>query len=416
MFQKKLAQYAQLLIKVGVNLQPGQTLVIRSPVECADLVRLCAEEAYHCGCREVIVDWRDDVLERQRYLYAADEVFDEYPQRDFISYDIGLGENAALLEFYVSGPELMKGVDPQRIIRARTAKMKSVHGVYQRIYNKTAVQCTASPPICSWAKKVFPELPEKEAMAALWEKVFQTLRIDGTHDAVAAWNARFAQMQQQAKRLDALNLKYLRYRNKLGTDLTIELPADHTWHTCLSNRRGQPYAMNMPSEEIYTVPCRNGVNGTVYGSIPLVYQGCLIRGLCLRFENGRVVEASADEGDDKLKALIAFDEGSRHLGEVALVPNSSPIRKMGMLFYNPLYDENASCHLALGMGIGECIRGGETMSQDQLSACGVNFSQIHIDFMIGTDDLSIIGTDYNGNAIPIFSNGNFSKDFCAVEI
>lgn len=136
----------------------------------------------------------------------------------------------------------------------------------------------------------------------------------------------------------------------------------------------------------------------------------------MRFENGRVVEASADEGDDKLKALIAFDEGSRHLGEVALIPNSSLIRKTGMLFYNPLYDENASCHLALGMGIGECIRGGETMSQDQLSACGVNFSQIHIDFMIGTDDLSIIGTDYNGNAIPIFSNGNFSKDFCAVEI
>lgn len=378
-------------------------------MECAPLVRLCAAKAYHCACREVIVDWRDDCVERQRYLMADESVFDEYSERDRISYDIGLAENAALLEFYSSDPNMMDGVDPSRVMRARRAKMAKVSPIYQRIYDKTAVQCTAAPPILSWAKKAFPRLPENEALTTLWDKVFKTLRIDGMHDAVQQWQLRFAEMQKQIQMLNALHLQSLHYHNAQGTDISIQLPKDHEWHSCLSRTKsGVTYAMNLPSEEIYTVPIKNGVDGIVYGSIPLVYQGFVIKNYYLRFENGKVVETGAEEGADKLQALIGFDEGASYLGEVALVPNDSAIRKSGTLFYNPLYDENASCHFALGMGLGECIRGGESMSQEELTARGVNQSKIHVDFMIGTDDMSITGTTDCGRELPIFVAGSFA--------
>lgn len=412
MFQEKLRQYARLLIQVGVNVQPGQTVVIRSPVECAPLVRLCAEQAYQCGCREVVVDWRDDDLDRQRYLMADDHVFDEYSKRDQMIYEIGLGENAVMLDFYVSDPDMMAGVDPQRVSRAKRAKMKQVGELYQKIFDLTAVQCTASPPIAAWAKKVFPALPQEQALEALWEQLFLTLRINGYDDAAKQWSCRLDEMQQQAKALNDLGLRQLRYRNALGTDLKIEMPEDYRWMTCLTEtKKGQRYVMNLPTEEIYAAPRRTGVDGIVYGSLPLVYQGNTIRDFWIRFEHGKVVEADAKEGKEVLMSLIGFDEGAAYLGEVALVPCDSAISRTGTLFYNPLYDENASCHLALGLGIVECIPGSEDMSREELSARGINYSGIHVDFMIGTQDLSITGTTQSGAEVAVFENGAFSPAF-----
>lgn len=412
LFQEKLEQYAELLICLGLNVQKGQTVVIRSPVECAQLVRLCSKKAYDHGCREVIVDWRDDCLERQRYLWADDGVFDEFSERDRIIYDIGLSENAAMLEFYVSDPDLMEDIDPARMMRARMAKMSKVSAIYQRIYDKTAIQCTASPPIKSWAKKVFPDLSGNDALEILWDRIFQTLRIDGIHDAVEIWRQQFDEMERRAQSLNALRLRRLHYQNSLGTDLTIDLHEDHMWRTCFTaSNRGIAYAMNLPSEEIYTVPHRDGVNGIVYGSIPFVYQGNLIENYYLRFVDGKVVEDNAEKGADKLRALLEFDEGASHLGEVALIANDSAIRETGMLFYNPLYDENASCHLALGMGIGECLKNGVIMDSDELAANGVNLSKIHVDFMVGTDDLTITGVAADGHEIPVFIEGNFALNF-----
>ena len=409
MFQKKLEQYARLLIKVGLNVQPGQTVVIRSPVECAELVRMCAAEAYGCGCREVVVDWRDDALERQKYLLAEDEVFDEYSQRDRLVYELGFSDGAVMLDFYVSDPDLMSGVDPQRIIRARKARMSQIGPLYQRIFDKTAVQCTAAPPIGAWARKAFPDVKTEEALALLWDKVFSSMRIDGTGDTAKLWERHFETMRRQACVLNVLEFRTLHYRNSLGTDLEIEMPSEFAWQTCLTEtEKGQQYVLNLPTEEIYAAPKRDGVNGIVYGSMPLVYQGCVIRDFWLRFEHGKVVQAEAGEGADILRNLLDYDQGSSYLGEVALVPCDSAVGNAGTLFYHPLYDENASCHLALGLGIVECIPGSEKMTQEQLSACGINYSGIHVDFMIGTQDLSITGRTRSGESVDIFTNGKFT--------
>lgn len=409
MNQEKMRQYARLLVKVGVNVQPSQTLVIRSPVECAPLVRLCADEAYQCGCREVIVDWRDDELDRQRYLMADDSVFDEYAERDRLIYEIGFSPNAVMLDFYVSDPDLMAGVDPQRIARARKARMNQIHPLFQRIYNKTAVQCTASPPITSWAKKVFPDLQAEEALETLWDKLFTIMRIDGTGDAAEEWARRFDEMNRLSQALDRLELKSLHYRNSLGTDLVIGMPEKYSWQASFSlTKSGQQYVGNMPTEEIYTAPKRDGVNGIVYGSLPLVYQGCLIRDFWLRFENGKVAQVGASQGEDILRTLVNYDENASYLGEAALVPCDSAIGKTGLLFYNPLYDENASCHLALGMGIVKAVPGGDVMSPEELIAHGINHSGIHLDFMIGTPDLSITGITGRGEEIAVFKAGKFA--------
>lgn len=409
MFQKKLRQYARLLIRVGLNVQPGQTVVIRSPLECVPLVRLCADEAYQSGCREVIVDWRDDELDRQRYLLADDSVFDEYSERDRLIYETGFAEGAAMLDFYVNDPDLMAGVDPQRITRARRARMGKIAPLFQRIYDGTAVQCTASPPIASWARKVFPALDGKKALDALWEMLFLTMHIDGTGNAAEQWSRRFEEMSRQAQALDVLELKSLHYHNSLGTDLVIEMPEKYSWQTCLSETKtGQRYIINLPTEEIYAAPKREGVNGIVYGSLPLVYQGCLIRDFWLRFENGRAVQVGASQGEDILRTLVDYDENAAYLGEVALVPCDSAISQTGMLFYNPLYDENASCHLALGMGIVEAVPGGDVMSPEELIAHGINHSGIHLDFMIGTPDLSITGITGRGEEIAVFKAGKFA--------
>ena len=235
------------------------------------------------------------------------------------------------------------------------------------------------------------------------------MRIDGKSDAAEQWSQRFAEMSQTAQRLDQLELKRLHYRNSLGTDLTIGMPEAYSWQTCLSQAEGrQRFVMNLPTEEIYTVPHREQVSGIVYGSLPLVYQGCLIQDFWLRFEHGKVVQAGAAKGEDTLQALISYDENSAYLGEVALVPCDSAISQTGMLFYNPLYDENASCHLALGMGIVEAVPGGGAMSPQELAAHGINHSGIHLDFMIGTPDLSITGTTRQGEEIPIFEDGKFA--------
>ena len=413
-FEKKLRQYAELVVKTALNLQRDQLLLIRGPIECAHFVHLVAEEAYKAGARDVVADWLDDQLDRLHYLHARDDMFDLCYDKDRDAFDLGMNEDAVTLFLFVQDPKLYEGVDPQRTIRARRARNLAYAAANQLQSEGRARLCAISPPTPAWARAVYPELGEEAAMEALWEDVFAALRIDGESDPAENWRARFTQMQRTAEKLNALDIRSLHYTNRLGTDFTVSLHPEHRWMcTYRPMKDGRPFVSNFPSEEIFTIPEKSSAEGVVYSSIPLIYRGNTIKDMRLEFKGGKVVRAETSVGEETLRTLLSIDEGASYLGEVALVPNDSGIRSTGKCFLNGLYDENASCHLALGLGIGFCIRGGENMSREELEARGVNFAGIHIDFMIGTDDLQITALTADGREVPVFTDGNFAPELTA---
>lgn len=406
--EQKIREYAKLLIEVGLNVQKGQTLVISSPVDCAYFARLCASAAYDVGCREVVMRWTDDYLNRERFLRADDSVFDSLPlgQKEFLNGYAA--EGAAYLNISACDPEALRGVDPDRITRANRCK-EELSGFYDAMMANVNPWCIASIPIPSWAKKVFPGVPEDEAMKKLWDAIFTSVRISGKGDAVARWREHIALLKARVAKLNELHFASLHYTNSLGTDLTIRLPETHLWSGGDSLcRTGRPFVANMPTEEIFTAPLRTGINGVVYAALPLVHNGNIIENFHFVIRDGRIVEAHAEKGEEILKAAIAEDEGASYFGEVALVPYDSPISNQKLLFYNTLFDENAACHLAFGEAYPECVEGGEVMSKEELKAAGLNDSITHVDFMIGTSDLSIIGTTGDGREVPVFADGNFA--------
>lgn len=408
--EEKLREYAQLLVRVGLNVQKGQTLVISSPVECAFFARLCAAEAYAAGCREVVVNWSDDALGRMKYLHAEDSVFDTVPlwRRHFYN-DYAL-EGAAYLAISASDPENLKGVDPGRLVRSQQASGKALKDFDRLQMCSGFPWCIASIPIPGWARKVFPDLPEAEAMDKLWEAIFRAVRISGDGKAVEKWQAHLDTLARRVDRLNALDLRSLHYTNALGTDLTVELPEGCVWEA--GNDRtlsGIPYIANIPTEEIFTAPLKTGVNGVVYASLPLAHDGHIIDRFRFVVKEGRIVEARAETGEAALKAAISVDEGAAYFGEVALVPYDSPISNQKILFYNTLFDENAACHIAFGEAY-PCVEGGRQMTKEQLKERGLNDSITHVDFMVGTPDLTITGTTRDGREVPVFVNGNFAPD------
>ena len=409
--EEKLQEYAQLLVRVGLNIQQGQTLVISSPVECAYFARLCAAEAYAAGCKEVVMNWHDDALGRMKYLYADDTVFDDVPlwRRHF--FNDYAQEGAAYLAISASDPENLKGVDGSRIIRAQQASGKALKEFDRLQMCGGFPWCIASIPIPSWAKTVFPEDGEERAMERLWDAIFRAVRISGDGKAVEKWQAHLKTLHARMEKLNALKFKARHYANALGTDLTVELPEGHIWEAGNDvTLSGQEYIANIPTEELFTSPLKTGVNGVVYASLPLVHDGNIIDGFHFVVKDGKIVEARARQGEETLKAAISVDEGAGYFGEVALVPYDSPISNQKILFYNTLFDENAACHIAFGEAY-PCLEGGQQMTKDELKARGLNDSITHVDFMVGTPDLRIVGTTHDGREIPVFENGNFAQGF-----
>ena len=398
-------------MRVGLNVQRGQTLVISSPVECAYFARLCAAEAYAAGCKEVVMNWHDDALGRMKYLYADDAVFDDVPlwRRHF--FNDYAQEGAAYLAISASDPENLKGVDGSRIIRAQQASGKALKEFDRLQMCSGFPWCIASIPIPSWAKTVFPEDGEERAMERLWDAIFRAVRISGDGKAVEKWQAHLKTLHARMEKLNALKFKSLHYTNALGTDLTVELPEGHIWEAGNDvTLSGQEYIANIPTEELFTSPLKTGVNGVVYASLPLVHDGNIIDGFHFVVKDGKIVEARARQGEETLQAAIAVDEGASYFGEVALVPYDSPISNQKILFYNTLFDENAACHIAFGEAY-PCLEGGQKMSKEELKARGLNDSITHVDFMVGTPDLRIVGTTHDGREIPVFENGNFAQGF-----
>lgn len=405
---KKLYEYAQLLVLKGVNIQKGQTLVISSPIECAYFARMCMDIAYEAGCREVVMSWRDDYVTRQRYLLADDAVFDEVPEH-IPAFNNGYAKSgAAFLSITASDPENLKGVDPSRIKRNQRAVGKAL-AEYRELTGSNAVQwCIGAVPIPAWAMKVFPDLSEDEAMSALWEKIFTAVRVHGDMQAITRWQEHIERTTRRKQRLNDYRFKYLKYKNSIGTDLTVELPEGHFFEGVSEHSKsGIVFSPNIPTEELFTVPHRLGVNGTVVSAMPLVYNGTIIEDFKFTFKDGKIIEVSAKRGEEVLRDAIAADEGASYLGEVALVPYDSPIKQAGVLFYNTLYDENASCHFAFGSAY-PCIEGADKLSSDELFERGVNRSITHVDFMIGTSDMSIVGITHDGKEVPVFVDGLFA--------
>lgn len=406
--EEKLREYAKLLIEVGLNVQKGQTVVIRCPVECAFFARLCASAAYDVGCREVVMRWTDDYMNRERFLRADDSVFDVFPvwQKEF--FNGYAAEGAAYLSISARDPEALRGVDPDRITRANRTD-EDISAFYDAMMANVNPWCVASVPIPSWAKKVFPDVSEEEAITKLWDAIFTSVRIGGDGDAVARWREHTALLRSRVDKLNELHFESLYYENSLGTRLNIRLPEKHVWsggsNLC---RAGFPFVANMPTEEVFTAPLREGTDGVVYSAMPLVHNGNIIENFHFVIKDGRIVDVHAEKGENILRAAIAEDEGASYFGEVALVPYDSPISNQKILFYNTLFDENAACHLAFGEAYPECVEGGEAMSKEERKAAGLNDSNTHVDFMIGTSDLSIIGTTKDGREVPVFVNGNFA--------
>ncbi|RKL67932.1 aminopeptidase [Salipaludibacillus neizhouensis] len=406
-FDEKLEKYAELTVKVGVNIQEGQTLVINGPVGGAEFVRLVAKKAYEAGAKHVHVEWNDDDLARLRYDLAPFEAFKEFPVWKAKGFEEMAENGAAFMTIKSTDPDLLKGVDGEKIAAANKASGQAMNTFRSYIQSDKVSWLVVSAPSKPWAAKVFPDTPEEEQVPKLWEAIFETVRIN-TADPVAEWKKHDKTLQDRAIFLNEKNYKKLHYKAP-GTDLTIELPENHIWLGGGGpSQDGVHFVANMPTEEVFTAPKRDGVHGTIKNTKPLNFGGNVIDNFTLTFKDGKVVDFSAEEGEETLKHLLDTDEGASRLGEVALVPHSSPISQSGILFYNTLYDENASNHIAFGSAYSTCLKDGAQMTSEELKNAGLNTSITHVDFMVGSDDMDIDGESADGTTEPVFRKGEWT--------
>lgn len=406
-FEEKIEQYAELLVAVGVHVTEGKYVLISCPICAADFGRAVAERCYRHGAKDVIMNYYDEKLTRIRYDHVPVETIADIPFWQAERRNMYAREGCCNISIIADDPEIFTGVESDKLKASALASKKAFKEFYD-IMDRGGVRWTvAAYPNVKWAEKIFPHLHASKAVDALWEKIFATVRIDGG-DVQKNWEAHDVVLKGRAEKLNSAAFDCLHYRNGLGTDLKVYLPEGHIWYGgSEKDRDGVVYFPNLPTEEIFTMPHKDKTEGTVYASLPLVYQGSVIDGFFLTFREGRVTSYGAKTGEDVLARLLDTDEGSRRLGEVALIPHASPISDMHLLFYETLFDENASCHLALGECYPNTIKGGEMMSEDELTAHGGNRSANHVDFMIGTADMQIDGIGRDGSVTPVFRDGNF---------
>jgi aminopeptidase len=402
----KLQEYAQLLVRTGLNVQRGQQVNIFASVDCAVLARACAAACYDAGAREVTVLWNDDQISRLKYLRADDAVFDEMPDWLRAFYHSALEHKCPHLAIVGDDPQALQGVDPARIQRWRKVSGKALEDYYKGQTNNDFQWLVAACPTPAWAKMVFPEA--QDAVERLWDAVYAACRVTGDGKAVERWAEHVEEQKKLVAKLNQYAFTTLHYRSGLGTDLTVGLPDGHFW-TGASERAGTgvEFIANLPTEEIFSLPHRDRVNGRVVASKPLSLNGNLVDGFWFELKDGKIVDLHADVGEEVLRKSVALDEGSSYLGEVALVPYDSPISNTNILFYETLFDENAACHFAFGEAY-PCIHGADKLSPQEQAALGINQSINHVDFMVGTADLEIVGTTPDGREIPIFQKGNFA--------
>jgi aminopeptidase len=406
-FETLLRNYVSLGIQVGVNIQQDQLLIIQAPTSAMELARLAVKLAYECGAKHVHVEWTDDDISRIRYELAPVESFELGAKWRAQLFESFVDQGAAVLSFVSSNPDLLQGIDPDKIAATTKVTGTAMTKFRDAIRSDKISWSILAVPSEVWAAKVFPELEPDERLNRLWNAIFSATRAD-LSEPVDAWNTHLNALHRRLQWLNEKRFKALHY-SAPGTDLTVELVEDHLWVAGNSeNQHGIKFVANMPTEEVFTAPKRDGVHGTVQSTKPLNYMGNLIDDFQLTFEAGKIIQVSAKQGYETLKRLIEQDEGASYLGEVALVPHHSPISQMGIIFYNTLFDENASNHLAIGSAYSFCIQDGKTMSKEMLASKGMNDSIVHVDFMIGNEQMDIDGIEQNGNRVAIFRKGNWA--------
>ncbi len=406
-FAKNLEKYAEIAVKVGINLQPGQTLVINGPTNNLEFVRLVTKKAYEAGAKNVHIEWNDEEVTLLKYMLAPDEAFTEFPIWKAKGFEEMAENGAAFMSIVSANPDLLKDADPKRIANANKASGKALEKYRSYIQADKISWCVIAAPSKEWAQKVFPNQSIEESIASLWEAIFMATRVD-QDDPVTAWRKHNEKLLRKVDYLNQKKYVKLHYYAS-GTDLTIELPEKHVWVGGGStNDVNIDFVANMPTEEVFTLPKKTGVNGVVTSTKPLNYSGNVIENFQLTFENGKIVDFTAETGYETLKQLIETDEGSHYLGEVALVPDDSPISNANLIFYNTLFDENASSHLAIGNAYSFNLEGGKTMSKQELEENGANTSITHVDFMIGSREMNIDGITKDGTNEPLFRDGNWA--------
>ena len=407
-FEENLKKYADLIVHVGVNLQPGQRLTIRrAPHEAAPLVNLIAASAYKAGARLVDVFWRDEALILTRFKHAPRDSFAEYPDWQAGALLEAVKRGDAMISFSAEDPDLLKEQDPALVSLAVKTNARRMLPVMDHIMRDAVNWLVVALPTPAWAAKIFPNRNSEESIAALWETIFTLCRLDQA-DPVAAWQKHVQELQARSAYLNNKQYTALKYTGP-GTDFRLGLPKGHIWKGAQSvSQAGIPFVANLPTEEVFTLPHKDQADGVVTASKPLNHEGRLIENFSLTFAQGRVVEARAERGEAALKEIIATDEGAARLGEAALVPHSSPISQSGLLFYNTLFDENASSHLALGRAYRFTLQNGTTMSTDEFAAAGGNYSLKHVDFMIGSAQTNVDGITADGRAEPVMRQGEWA--------
>ncbi|MEG0256286.1 MAG: aminopeptidase [Vagococcus sp.] len=407
-FDSLLKKYAKLIVEVGVNVQKSHTVVLQIQVEQAPLARLVVEEAYNLGAKQVIVQWTDDVVSRQMFINADQEIIENVPQYKIDEMNDWIEKGASRISVVSQDPDAFSGVDNERLSTYQLAMGKAMMPLRQVTQANKVSWVVVAAAGSKWAEKVFPELSSNEEQVdALWEAIFKTTRIY-EEDPVAAWHAHDKLLEEKSAELNAEQFDALHYTAP-GTDLIIGLPENHHWEGAGSmNARGERFMANMPTEEVFTAPDNRRIDGVIVSTKPLSYSGNTLENMTFTFKDGKVVDVKAEKGEEVLKKLIDIDEGAKSLGEVALVPDSSQISQSGLTFYNTLFDENASNHLALGSAYAFNIKGGTEMSEEELEAAGLNRSQTHVDFMVGSNKMNIDGIKKDGTRVPVFRNGEWA--------
>jgi aminopeptidase len=403
----KLDRLAEVAIRVGLNLQPGQDLVLTAPAVALPLVRKIAEHAYRAGAGLVTPILSDEAVTLSRYRFGAADGFDRAAGWLYEGMAKAFAANTARLAIVGENPMLLSGQDPARVARASKANSIAYQPALEKIVNFDINWNIIAYPNPSWAKQAFPGEEEDVAVAKLAEAIFAASRVDND-DAVAAWQEHNATLRSRTEWLTGQRFSALHYSGP-GTDLTVGLADGHEWVGGASvAKNGIICNPNIPTEEVFTTPHARRVSGHVVSSKPLSYQGSLIDGIAVRFEEGRIVQAKASRGEEVLNKVLDTDEGARRLGEVALVPHSSPISKSGLLFFNTLFDENAASHIALGQCYSKCFVDGGKLTPEQIAAQGGNKSFIHIDWMIGSDQTDVDGICGDGRRVPVFRKGEWA--------
>ncbi|HMN72317.1 MAG TPA: aminopeptidase [Rhodoblastus sp.] len=402
----RLDRLAETAVRVGLNLRKGQEVVMTAPVEALDLARLVTEHAYRAGASLVTVILGDEQQTLARYTYAAADTFDTAPGWLYAGMADAFKAGAARLAIYGEDPMLLAGQDPEKVSRANRARSKAYSPALELIAGFDINWTILGAATPAWAERVFPNDAPERALAKLWDAIFSASRVDGA-DPAGEWAAHNARLAERTGALNARRFHALHFAGP-GTDLTVGLADGHEWVGGASEaKNGIVCNANIPTEEVFTTPHRDRVSGFVRATKPLSYNGALIEDIEVRFEGSRIVDARARTGQDVLRRVLETDEGAARLGEVALVPFSSPISKSGLLFYNTLFDENAASHIALGQAYSKCFVNGGKMSEDELRARGANRSLIHIDWMIGSAEIDVDGLDATGSRTPVMRKGEF---------